>query len=60
MSLFSRKSKLEKLQLKYQYLLQQSRELSIKNKHAGADKFIEAQLVMDQIVSLYPLHNYER
>lgn len=54
MSIFKKKTKLERLQLKYQKLLQQSKNLSFSNQQAGAEKFIEAQIVMDEIVSQYP------
>lgn len=55
LSLFKRKSKVEKLQLRYQRLLKESKLLSHKDRQAGEQKYMEAQIVMDEIVSHYPL-----
>ncbi|WP_339895079.1 Lacal_2735 family protein [uncultured Algibacter sp.] len=50
--LFKKKSKKEKLEAKFKKLMQEWHELSTINRSASDQKYVEAQLVAEQINAL--------
>jgi len=50
--LFKKKSKIEKLEEKFKKLMQEWHELSTINRSASDQKYVEAQLVAEQINAL--------